>query len=134
MFPNKLYIASNYLFKVNNRNTKTSCEICSKITKKTPERRQWLRVVLVFSLLNLNIVHTLFQCFYCWLWADNCVLGSNGSESSHFEVFFKMVFVESGQNLWKMPWRSSFFSKVKGWRPGTLLKMHSLLSIFHSFW
>ena len=30
-----------YLLKVNNRNTKTGCEICSKLTIKTPERRQW---------------------------------------------------------------------------------------------
>ena len=32
--------ASNYMFKVNNRNTRTRCEICSKLTIKTPERRQ----------------------------------------------------------------------------------------------
>ena len=31
--------AGNYMFKVNNRNTRTSCEICSKLTIKTPERR-----------------------------------------------------------------------------------------------
>ena len=31
--------ASNYMFKVNNRNTRTRCEICSKLTIKTPERR-----------------------------------------------------------------------------------------------
>ena len=39
------YIASNcncipagiYLFKVNNRNTRTKCEICSQLTIKTPE-------------------------------------------------------------------------------------------------
>ena len=29
----------NYMFKINNRNTKTTCEICSKLTVKTPERR-----------------------------------------------------------------------------------------------
>ena len=29
------------LLKVNNRNTRTRCEICSKITIKIPERRQW---------------------------------------------------------------------------------------------
>ena len=29
----------NYMFKVNNRNTRTRSEICSKLTKKTPERR-----------------------------------------------------------------------------------------------
>ena len=27
-----------YLLKVNNRNTRTRCEICSKLTIKTPER------------------------------------------------------------------------------------------------
>ena len=26
-----------YLFEVNNRNTRKSCEICSKLTRKTPE-------------------------------------------------------------------------------------------------
>ena len=31
--------AGNYIFKVNNRNTRTRCEICSKLTIKTPERR-----------------------------------------------------------------------------------------------
>ena len=55
------------LVKVNNRNTKTRCEICSKLTIKTLERRQLcysgvfivnfryiLHVVLVFLLLNLS--------------------------------------------------------------------------------
>ena len=32
-----------YLLKVNNRNTRTRCEICSKLTIKTPKRRQWRR-------------------------------------------------------------------------------------------
>ena len=32
--------ASKYMFKVNNRNTGASCEIYSKLTLKTPERRQ----------------------------------------------------------------------------------------------
>ena len=57
-----------YLFKVNNRNTRTMCEICSKLTIKTPEW-QWLHIidqndiivnlekisniVLMFSLLTL---------------------------------------------------------------------------------
>ena len=48
----------NYLFKVNNRNTRTRCERCSKLTIKTLERRQWL----VFLLLTLNIFHTLWLC------------------------------------------------------------------------
>ena len=59
--------AGIYLFKVNNRNTRTGCEICSKLTINTPERRQWRRsgvfivkfehishLVLVFLLLTLS--------------------------------------------------------------------------------
>ena len=34
-----LHPAGIYLLKVNNRNTRTRCEICSKLTIKTPERR-----------------------------------------------------------------------------------------------
>ena len=43
-----------YLFKVNNRNIRTRCEICSKLAIKTPEQRH------VSLLLTLNIFHTLF--------------------------------------------------------------------------
>ena len=32
--------AGKYMFKVNNRNTRTRCEICSKVTIKTPQRRR----------------------------------------------------------------------------------------------
>ena len=41
LFPglNKKPIPANiYLFKVNNKNTRKRCEICSKLTIKTPER------------------------------------------------------------------------------------------------
>ena len=37
------YPVSIYLLKVNNRKTRTKCEICSKLAIKTPERRQWRR-------------------------------------------------------------------------------------------
>ena len=60
--------AGIYLLKVNNRNTRTRCEICSKFTIKIPQRRQWRlsgifivnfehisHFVLKFLLLNLNI-------------------------------------------------------------------------------
>ena len=35
------YPASNYMFKVNNRNSRTRCEICLKLTIKTPEWCHW---------------------------------------------------------------------------------------------
>ena len=44
------------MFKVNNRNTRTRCEICSKLKKDTRPTG----VVLVSLLLTLNIFHTLF--------------------------------------------------------------------------
>ena len=37
-----------YLLKVNNRNTRASCEICSQLTIKTPERRHW-HCVFIFN-------------------------------------------------------------------------------------
>ena len=35
------YSFGNYMFKVNDRNTTTKCEICSRLTIETPEQRQW---------------------------------------------------------------------------------------------
>ena len=63
----KINPAGIYQLKVNNRNTGTRYEICSKLTIKTPEQRQCRRssvfivdvdhishLVLVFPLLTLN--------------------------------------------------------------------------------
>ena len=44
------------LFKVNHRNTRKRCEVCSKFTIKTPENV--IGVVLVLLLLTLNIFNT----------------------------------------------------------------------------
>ena len=41
IFPTFFYPAGNYMFKINNRNTRTRRKICSKLTIKAPERRQW---------------------------------------------------------------------------------------------
>ena len=61
----KVTIPANiYQFKVNNSNTKTRCEICSKLTIETPERRSVVFLVnfehishpnLVVLLLTLNM-------------------------------------------------------------------------------
>ena len=63
-----IFSAGIYLPKFKNRNVRTSCEICSKFTIKTPERRQWRRsgvfivniehishLFLMFLLLTLNM-------------------------------------------------------------------------------
>ena len=57
-----IFPADYYLFKVNNRNTTTRCEICSKLTIKKPERRHSVNVILVSLLLTLNIFNTLTPC------------------------------------------------------------------------
>ena len=61
-------LANIYLLKVNKKNTRTRCKICSKLTIKTPERRQRrrsgvfivnsehiLHLALVFLLSTLNM-------------------------------------------------------------------------------
>ena len=53
---NSPFPAGNYMFKVNNRNTRTRCEICSQLTVKTPERRHWCRFV-VFIVICEHILH-----------------------------------------------------------------------------
>ena len=63
----KTQAAGNCMFKVNNRNIRARCEICSKLTIETAERRHWRHsgvsivnfehishLVLVFLLLTLN--------------------------------------------------------------------------------
>ena len=50
---------SIYLLKVNNKNTRTRCEICSTLTIKTPKRRDWRRS----SVFIVNFEHTFTPCF-----------------------------------------------------------------------
>ena len=70
------------LVQISNRNIRKKCEICSKLSIKIPERRQWHRsgvfidnfehishVFLAFLLLNMNmsmLTGYLFLCNYVW--------------------------------------------------------------------
>ena len=50
------YPVRNYMFKVNNRNTRTKCEICSEVTVVFIVNFEHIsHLVLVFLLLTLNI-------------------------------------------------------------------------------
>ena len=49
-----------YMFKVNKKDTRATCQISSKSRIKTPEWR------LVLLLLALNIFRTLFYFYHCW--------------------------------------------------------------------
>ena len=68
MFP-----AGFYLFKVNNRNTRTRCEICSKLTIKIPERRRRCSGIFI---INFEHISHLVLVFLLLTWKCNCRLGS----------------------------------------------------------
>ena len=54
------------MLKVNNRNTRTRCEIWSKVTIKTPERCQWSRSgVFIVNSEHISIVN-FEQVNACW--------------------------------------------------------------------
>ena len=73
---NTQFPASNYLFKVSNGNTRTRCEICSKLTIKTPEYSQsWSKIlrddthmtsvkIVQFSGPPIFLVHPRPKLFY----------------------------------------------------------------------
>ena len=71
------------MFKVDNKNTRKTCEICSKLTIRTPERCYWHRFglfivnfehishsALVFLLLTLSKQMPAGQTYTCWNWLD----------------------------------------------------------------
>ena len=63
----------NYMLRVNNRNTKTSCETCSKLTIKTPEWSQWRRWGVF--IVNFEHIPQLVSVFLCYkFWAGKCRL------------------------------------------------------------
>ena len=56
-----MYPASICMLKVNNRNTRSSCETCSKLTIKTPERCYWRQTYFTpsssVSIINFDRVN-----------------------------------------------------------------------------
>ena len=71
IFPrnNPACVANIYLFKASKGDTRINFNIRSKLTMKTPERRQWRRSGISL-LLTLNKFHRLF-----WLWTSKGGLG-----------------------------------------------------------
>ena len=52
--------AGNYKFKVNNRNTRTRYEICSKLTIKIPERRRRRSGISIVNFEHISHLALLF--------------------------------------------------------------------------
>ena len=75
-------LASIYVFKVNNWNTRTMCEIYSELTIKTT---RWRLDPMKDSDLNrtLNRFHALFWCFNCYVWKSKRRLGHGSCRLGH---------------------------------------------------
>ena len=113
IFPScRNYPAGIYLFKVDSRNTRTMCEVCSKLTIKTPERRHWRRsgvfivnfeqishIVLIYLLLTLNNLAD-------WQMLSNATIQLIYG-AAQFTGFYTM-----GMLIWNM-WTLLFFSSGK---------------------
>ena len=97
--------ANIYLFKVINRYTKKRCEICSKLTTKTPEQHQWHR---------------------------SGVFTNNFEHISHFYLVLLLLTLNkeklAGKNTCKLP-ADIYLLKVKNRNSGTRGEKCSKLSI-----
>ena len=78
--------ADNYMLKVNHRNTRARCEICSKLTIKIPEHQQWSRSYVF--IVNFEHILYLILVFLLLIWAGKCPL--------------RKVFIWYGRDLWDL--------------------------------
>ena len=111
-----IYPAGIYLLKVSNRNTRTSCEICSRLTIKIPERR-YRRFFVNFEhmshlalLFVVNFEHVISS------WAEPC------------QISFMELFIENSYRL-KAP---EYFCKKSSIIASWHTPMH-LLTLRHYF-
>ena len=65
--------AGNHMFKVNNRNTRTRCKICSKLTIKTSERHLALMLTILQNYLNSNSVYPFIILTLYAFWTINLI-------------------------------------------------------------
>ena len=83
--------AGNFRFKVNDRNTKTRCQICTELTIKTPDKFEHiLYLVLVFLLLTLICIFFFFFFFDMYLPAGKKDLPRRPNCASHEILSFNL--------------------------------------------
>ena len=80
------FSANSCILKVNNKNTRRRCEICSKFRLKTPKRRQW-HLFGVFGVVNVDCLSHFFLVFLCWLWTSKYSLDHFVPLLSFFSMF-----------------------------------------------
>ena len=134
--------AGIYLLKVNNRNTRTRCEMCSKLTIKTPERRQWRRPgvfivnfehishpALVFLLLTLNIYLPAGQKYEMTKIGRNWVFSERTFD---LELFFRRRITQQKSRCSKL--KKEILQKgVKYVDDVVLVSLLLILNILHTF-
>ena len=85
--------ASIYQLKVNNRNTRTGCEICSKLTIKT---RQWRRSgVCIINFEHISLLVPLFL-----LLPFNMKFPTGPSHANRWSINWKMSKIPRGDFTW----------------------------------
>ena len=112
-----IYPACTYLLKVNNRNTRSNCEICSKLTVKTTKQRHWRRsgvfivnfehishLVLVFLLLTFNrklsAAQELFKHICSSFLAVSCFSKKSSIKRSHICLSLKSPVLKILKNFY----------------------------------
>ena len=98
-----------YLLKVNNRNTRTSCEICSELTIKTLERCQWRRsgvfivnfehfhTCSVVSIVNFEHINVAWWTYCCsrktlfWKLNEHYEISYTLTKNYSYEIFVQKI-------------------------------------------
>ena len=81
------------MFKVNNRSTRTRCEICSKLIIKTPERHLWCFFIVNFEHIS-HLVLMFLGLFFEQVNADyhfEGPKGNNGNTKTRCEICSKLA-------------------------------------------
>ena len=85
-----------YSSNVNNKNARTVCESCSKLTIRTPERRRHFGVFDVYSEQikhqRHQNSHSLFWSFHCWLLTSICKKVRKAMYSFQLEMRLSFAF------------------------------------------
>ena len=81
--------ASIYLLKVNTRNTRTRCEICTKLTIKIPERcqrRQYFTLCSTVSMVNFkHVIVGWARVNVEFLWGNGFFITSENTKNNQDE-------------------------------------------------
>ena len=110
-----------YLFLVINGNTKKTCEICSKLTIKTPKQRQWRRGI---SIVDLEQVNAGGEC-----WKSTTIFRSPRQIFTFLRYFYicSDIRTMSRTIIWNLPYLLKSAEKIVV----TLLKISLLFWDFH---